>query len=101
MQQQNVQKQKFRKQARMKKKSRIIAINGESWCRTVTGIERVAIETTKELDRLAESGKIELVVPKNAQNLPELKNIKIVRLEAVADDTIHLAGTILLGESPL
>ena len=68
----------------MKKKNRIIAINGESWCRTVTGIERVAIETTKELDRLAESGKIELVVPKNAQNLPELKNIKIVQLEAEA-----------------
>ena len=57
----------------MKKKNRIIAINGESWCRTVTGIERVAIETTKELDRLAESGKIELVVPKTHKIFLNLK----------------------------
>lgn len=65
----------------MKKKSRIIAINGESWCRNVTGIERVAIETVKELDTMVESGKIELVVPRNAVNLPKLSNINIVTIK--------------------
>ncbi len=63
---------------------KVIAINGESWCRNVTGIERVAIETTRHLDALVPAGKIELVVPKNARNLPELKNIAVVTQEAEA-----------------
>lgn len=63
------------------KKNKIIAINGESWCRPVTGIERLAFDTVKEMDNLVEMGKMELVVPKNAKNVPELKNIKIVSLD--------------------
>ena len=59
---------------------RKIAINGESWCKNLTGIERVAHEVTEELDCLVRQGEMELVVPSNAQGLPALKNIKIVRL---------------------
>ena len=60
-----------------------IAINGESWCRNLTGIERLAIEVTQYLDFMVQSGEFELVVPKNAKNLPKLKNIKIVVLPVV------------------
>lgn len=65
-------------------KNKIIAINGESWCRKLTGIERLAIEVTTYLDDLVQPGQIELIVPSNAQNLPALKNIKIVQLPVEA-----------------
>lgn len=61
-------------------KRKIIAINGESWCRTLTGIERLAIEVTCALDKLVQPGQMELVLPANARNIPELKNIAIVKL---------------------
>ena len=61
-------------------KNQIIAINGESWCRNLTGIERLAIEVTLYFDSIVAPGTMELVVPINAQNLPVLKNIKIVVL---------------------
>lgn len=62
-----------------------IIINGESWCRNTTGIERLAIEVTQALDSLFSPEEAELVVPKNAKNLPNLKNIKIVILNENAD----------------
>lgn len=62
-----------------------ICINGESWCRNLTGIERVAIDVTKFLDKLVEPDQIELIVPQNAKNLPELQNIKIVTLPVNAN----------------
>lgn len=64
----------------MTKKTQVICINGESWCRNLTGIERLAIEVTKFLDDMVKPGQIELVVPSNAKNLPELKNIRTVIL---------------------
>ena len=63
---------------------KIIAINGESWCRKLTGIERLAIEVTGYLDALVKPGQVELVIPANAQNVPALKNIKIVKLPVEA-----------------
>ena len=62
------------------KSTDIIAINGESWCHPLTGIERLAIEVTQYLDELVQPGQMELVVPANARNLPELKNIRLVVL---------------------
>ncbi|MGP1458365.1 MAG: glycosyltransferase family 4 protein [Treponema sp.] len=59
---------------------RKIAINGEFWCKNLTGIERVAREVTEALDSLVQKDEMELVVPANARDLPPLKNIKIVRL---------------------
>lgn len=62
------------------KSNKIIAINGESWCHAVTGIERLAMEVTEYLDALVQPNQVELVVPSNAKNLPALKNIRIVML---------------------
>ncbi len=63
---------------------RKIMINGESWCRTTTGIERLAIEVTQALDSLFEPNQAELIIPKNAVNVPSLKNIKVVVLNTEA-----------------
>ncbi len=63
---------------------KVIAINGEAWCHTLTGIERLAIEVVQHLDRLVQPGMMELVVPANAKDVPELSNIKTVRLKREA-----------------
>ena len=63
---------------------RTIAINGEAWCHTLTGIERLAIEVVQHLDRLVQPGTMELVVPANAKDVPALSNIKTVRLKSEA-----------------
>ncbi|MBQ8014009.1 MAG: glycosyltransferase family 4 protein [Treponema sp.] len=66
------------------KSNRIIAINGESWCHTLTGIERLAIEVTQYLDELVQENQVELVLPANAENIPKLRNIKVVQLKEEA-----------------
>jgi glycosyltransferase involved in cell wall biosynthesis len=63
---------------------KVIAINGEAWCHTLTGIERLAVEVVQHLDALVQPGMMELVVPANAKGLPALTNIKIVRLKSEA-----------------
>lgn len=63
---------------------KVVAINGEAWCHTLTGIERLAIEVTNYLDGMVKSGQMELVVPANAENVPDLHNIKVVRLKQEA-----------------
>ena len=60
---------------------RKIIINGEFYCNNLTGIERVATDTIPVLDKLAAPGEIELVIPKNARNVPEVKNIALVKLD--------------------
>ena len=60
---------------------RKIIINGESYARNVTGIERVCIETIQELDKICQPDEIELVIPKNVKLVPQLKNIKVVQLD--------------------
>ncbi len=60
---------------------KVIAINGEAWCHTLTGIERLAVEVVEHLDKLVSPGMMELVVPANAKNLPVLTNIAIVQLK--------------------
>lgn len=65
-------------------KKKILAINGEFFCRNLTGIERVAIDTLEALDRLLPQGLVELVLPSNAQNVPQYKNIKCVFLPVAA-----------------
>lgn len=66
------------------KSNKVICINGESWVRNLTGIERLAIEATIFLDGMVEKGKVRLIVPKNAKNLPKLNNIEIVTLPVEA-----------------
>lgn len=59
---------------------KIIAINGESWARNLTGIERVASDTVQYLDALFKSGEAELIVPQNIKRPAAFKNIKTVTL---------------------
>ncbi|MBR5096478.1 MAG: glycosyltransferase family 1 protein, partial [Treponema sp.] len=60
--------------------TKILAINGEFFCRNLTGIERVAIDTLDVLDGLLPPGHVELVLPSNAKNVPQYANIKCVSL---------------------
>lgn len=69
----------------MRMKKKIVAINGESFCRTLTGIERLAVEVVKYLDGMVHPGQMELIVPENAKNLPELNNISIVTIPVEAN----------------
>ena len=58
-----------------------IIINGESFARNITGIERVCIDTIHELDKICKKDEIELVIPKNVKYTPNLKNIKTTQLD--------------------
>ena len=65
-------------------KQKILSINGEFFCRNLTGIERVAIDTLEAMDSLLPPGRVELVLPSNAKNVPQYKNIKCVVLPVEA-----------------
>jgi len=56
-----------------------ILINGFFLCRNLTGIERYAYEITKRLDLLCQPNEIAIIIPKNIKNVPEFKNIHIIR----------------------
>ena len=56
-----------------------IVINGQFAARRVTGQERFAFEIISELDKICNKGQYILVVPRNAFNVPPLKNIPVVR----------------------
>lgn len=56
-----------------------IAINGQFTARRMTGQERFAYEITQELDKVCDKGQFVLVVPRDAINVPELKNIPVIR----------------------
>ena len=60
----------------------MIVINGDFLCRNLTGVERFAYEVTLRLDCLVEPGQLQLYVPKNGRNIPELKNIQCVVSDA-------------------
>ena len=53
-------------------------INGKFLSQRVSGVQRFAREIVAELDAIVEKDTFELVAPVNAQNIPELKNIKVV-----------------------
>lgn len=65
-------------------KYKLLAINGEFFCRNLTGIERLAIEVTGFLDKMVAPNKVELIIPANVRNVPSYKNIKVVKLEKEA-----------------
>lgn len=59
---------------------KVISICGDFLGKKITGIQRVAFETMKELDKIVEKGAYELVVPNNVEYVPEYKNIKVVMI---------------------
>jgi glycosyltransferase involved in cell wall biosynthesis len=60
----------------MKKPCRII-INGDFLCNNLTGIERLAIEITKELDKICKKDEIGIVIPRNAKTNLDLNVITV------------------------
>jgi glycosyltransferase involved in cell wall biosynthesis len=60
-------------------KERTVLINGYFLCRRLTGIERYAYEITKRLDALIAKDEVALIVPNNIKNVPEYKNITLIR----------------------
>jgi glycosyltransferase involved in cell wall biosynthesis len=52
--------------ADMGKTGRVI-INGDFLCNNITGIERLAIEITKELDKICKKNEIGIAIPRNAK----------------------------------
>ncbi len=57
-------------------------INPNFLCRSLTGIERFAYETCKRLDLLlTPEDDVRIIIPQNVKNIPEYKNIKIIKSE--------------------
>jgi glycosyltransferase involved in cell wall biosynthesis len=56
-----------------------ILINGDFFCRRITGIERYAYEITLRLDKISKPDEIAIIVPNNAVNVPEFLNLKLIR----------------------
>lgn len=60
-------------------------IDGIFLCKRVTGIQRYAIEITKELDKLISPNQIGIIVPKRYKNALSLKNIRLIRYGVLPD----------------
>jgi glycosyltransferase involved in cell wall biosynthesis len=56
-----------------------ILINGDFFCRRLTGIERYAFEITRRLDKISKPGEIAIITPNNAENVPVFSNLKLIR----------------------
>jgi glycosyltransferase involved in cell wall biosynthesis len=54
-------------------------INGDFFCRRLTGIERYAYEITLRLDKISRPDEIAIIVPNNAVNIPKFSNLKLIR----------------------
>lgn len=65
--------------ASMWEKCSLMVINGKFLSQKVTGVQRYAREIIIELDKLADGMNIELLTDSHAQDIPKLKNIRIVR----------------------
>jgi glycosyltransferase involved in cell wall biosynthesis len=56
-----------------------IVINGDFFCRRLTGIERYAYEITMRLDKISKPGEISIITPNNTENLPSFSNLKLIK----------------------
>lgn len=61
---------------------RKIAICGDFYDRNVTGIQRVAYEMVRELDKITTKGEMVIIVPSNIKNVPKYKNIEVIRIHS-------------------
>ncbi|RIA78408.1 glycosyltransferase involved in cell wall biosynthesis [Anaeroplasma bactoclasticum] len=57
-----------------------LIINGKFLTQRVTGVQRVAYEMLKELDKDIKEGMVIIACPKNTEKIPEYKNIKVVKV---------------------
>ena len=56
-----------------------IIINGRFLTQKITGVQRYARELTGELDKLVDRDELEIAVPPETKEIPEYKNIKVVK----------------------
>ena len=57
-----------------------VIVNGRFLLHNVTGVERYAREILYELDKIIDSGKVEMAVPPEIEATPTYKNINVVRV---------------------
>jgi len=74
-----------------------VLINGDFLCRRLTGIERYAYEITRRLDNLCEKDEIAIVIPSFVENIPNYKNLEIIRLEKKSKSNIRWQMLTLQG----
>ncbi|MCL1960053.1 MAG: glycosyltransferase family 4 protein [Spirochaetes bacterium] len=74
-----------------------ILINGDFLCRRLTGIERYAYEITRRLDNLCAKDEIAIVIPSFLENIPDYKNLEIIRLEKKSKSNIRWLMLALQG----
>ena len=55
-------------------------INGKFLTQKVTGVQRYAREIVNELDKIVEYGYLEIAVPSETNNIPDYKNIEVVKI---------------------
>jgi glycosyltransferase involved in cell wall biosynthesis len=72
-------------------------INGDFLCRRLTGIERYAYEITHRLDKLSTTGEIAIAIPSFVENIPDYKNLEIIRLEKRSKSNIRWQMLTLQG----
>ncbi len=75
--------------------SRKILINGDFYCRNLTGIERFASEVCKNLDNEIAKDEISILIPANAKNVPDFKNFKVIKSELTLSSFFKWQQTIL------
>jgi glycosyltransferase involved in cell wall biosynthesis len=73
----------------MSKTNKKIIINGDFLCRRITGIERYAYEITRRLDKLSSKDEIAIVIPSIVENIPDYKNMEIIRLKKKSKSNIR------------
>jgi len=66
-----------------------ILINGDFLSRRLTGIERYAYEITNRLDKLCSKDEIAIVIPSSIKEIPDYKNLKIIRLNKKSKSNIR------------
>jgi glycosyltransferase involved in cell wall biosynthesis len=66
-----------------------ILINGDFLCRRLTGIERYAYEITRRLDNLCKKDEIAIVIPSFLEDMPDYKNLEIIRLKKKSKSNIR------------
>jgi glycosyltransferase involved in cell wall biosynthesis len=81
----------------MSKLKRKILINGDFLCRRLTGIERYAYEITHRLDNFCAKDEIAIIIPSFVENIPNYKNLEIIRLEKKSKSNIRWQMLTLQG----
>jgi glycosyltransferase involved in cell wall biosynthesis len=74
-----------------------ILINGDFLCRRLTGIERYAYGITNRLDKLCAPCEIAIVIPSFVENIPDYKNLEIIRLKKKSKSNIRWQMLTLQG----